>query len=54
MAWYWWVISVILGLNVLVVAMVALFLAVDWLRTRAADSEEDKGPGTAGAEEQGG
>lgn len=45
MAWYWWVIAVILGLNALVVAVVAVFLAADWLRGRRADSEEGEEAG---------
>jgi uncharacterized membrane protein len=53
MAWYWWVVSVVLGLNALVVVVVAVFLAADWFRARRAASEEVAG-GKEGAGEQGG
>ena len=54
MAWYWWVVAVILGLNALVVIMVALFLAADWFRARRAASEEGEDSGKKGMAEQGG
>lgn len=54
MAWYWWIVSVILGLNALVVVVVALFLIADWFRARRAVSEETEDAGKKGAAEQGG
>jgi len=45
MAWYWWVVAVILGLNAMVIAVVALFLAADWLRSRRADAGEGEETG---------
>jgi sterol desaturase/sphingolipid hydroxylase (fatty acid hydroxylase superfamily) len=40
MAWYWWILIGILGLNALVIALVALFLVLDsvWSK-RGADRE---------------
>ena len=49
MTWYWWIVSVIVGLNALVVAVVALFLAADWFRARRAASEEGEDADTKGA-----
>ena len=54
MAWYWWVLIVILGLNALVIVVVALFLATDWLRTRRAASNNEQDAGERGAAERGG
>jgi hypothetical protein len=48
MAWYWWIVSVIIGLNALVVVVVALFLAADWFRARRSVSEETEDPGEQG------
>jgi len=49
MAWYWWAVAGILGLNALVVAVVALFLAADWFRARGAAPEEGQDTGKRGA-----
>jgi uncharacterized membrane protein len=54
MAWYWWVVIGILGLNALVVVVVALFLAADWYRTRKAISKSKQDTSERGAAEQGG
>ena len=53
MAWYWWVLIGILGLNGLVIVVVALFLARDWLRTRGTASEGELDSSKRGAAEQG-
>jgi uncharacterized membrane protein len=34
MKWYWWVLTIILGLNGLVVLLVALFMILDRMRSR--------------------
>lgn len=54
MAWYWWLLIGILGLNALVIVVVALFLAMDWLRARRAASKNEQDAGERGAAEQGG
>lgn len=51
MAWYWWIVAGILGLNGLVVAIVALFLVVDWFRARRDASEEGEDTGKRGVAE---
>jgi len=53
MAWYWWVISVVLGLNALVVIVVAIFLAADWLRARGSVSDAAEDPGRKRGADQG-
>jgi len=54
MAWYWWVVIGILGLNALVIGLVALFLAVDHLRAKRAPPENDRLGGKGEGAGQGG
>jgi hypothetical protein len=54
MAWYWWVLIAILGLNALVIVVVVLFLAMDWLQTRRAASKDEQDAGEREAAKRGG
>jgi hypothetical protein len=54
MAWYWWVVLGILGLNALVIALVALFLAVDRIRSKRARTGSDSDARRGGGAGQGG
>jgi uncharacterized membrane protein len=54
MAWYWWILIGILGLNVLVIALVALFLVLDSLRSRRAAARREQEARRTEAAEQGG
>jgi hypothetical protein len=40
MKWYWWILIVILGLNVLAIAMISFLMAGDWLAERRQRSRE--------------
>ena len=43
MAWYWWIVIGILGLNALVIALVALFLIFDSVWSKRAAGRDGKG-----------
>ena len=45
MAWYWWILIGILGLNVLVIALVALFLVFDSIWSKRAAGQERRADG---------
>jgi hypothetical protein len=42
MAWYWWVLAIILGLNTLVIVAVGLFLLLDRFRKEDEDLEPER------------
>ena len=39
MAWYWWIITIVLALNGLVMVLIGLILLVDWLRKKREASD---------------
>jgi uncharacterized membrane protein len=47
MTWYWWILLGILGLNALVVVVVAVFLALDSLRGKRAAARREEQAGKA-------
>jgi len=52
MKWYWWVLIVIISLNLFVIGAVAIFVVYDHIRTRKALRQSGKGRGSDRTEER--
>ncbi len=52
MKWYWWVLIVIISLNLFVIAAVAIFVIHDHIRTKRALKQLGKQRGSDGTKER--
>ena len=52
MRWYWWILVVILGLNVFAIAMLGFMMAGDWVAQRRMKKCESRPPDDDSPEDQ--